>query len=317
MRPRLSALTACAALGMLAVKAHAAELESPSALPISLELRGCEALDQAELFKLLVIEFRTLNVRPSTPPELVRVICGRERATVTLDESPSANEVDLLATRKAAWPRLLALSISEIVIEARARVPLEAPQGAPAPVTSGRSAPPLRSASDARWRFFSSLLVRRALRTRAFLAGPELGAASALWRHFSVAADVRIELGQKNTELARVDWFSASAAAVALLDSNVGPWDFAAGPGFRVGYLRLSPSVRQENAVGHDLSGVWAGPELVGRVRYDVGAHWFALLSADGGIVTAPVRGLVNGEQRLIDTGGAWISAGLGLGFTF
>jgi hypothetical protein len=81
-----------------------------------------------------------------------------------------------------------------------------------------------------------------------------------------------------------------------------------------IGYLRLSPQVQVANATGHTVSGVWAGPELVARARYELGARWFVLGSIDSGIATTSVTGLVDGDQRVLDSGGAWVSTMLGAG---
>jgi len=49
-------------------------------------------------------------------------------------------------------------------------------------------------------------------------------------------------------------------------------------------------------------------------VRYDLSARWFALGSVGAGFASTSVTGLVNGEQRAIDTGGAWLISTLGAG---
>jgi len=147
--------------------------------------------------------------------------------------------------------------------------------------------------------------------------GPEGGIELSLTPHFALAADVRVELGSTHTELADVHWLSTRGALAALVGGRVGAWQGAIGPGWCVGYLRLSPTVTAANAAGHVVTGVWSGPELVLRARYDFSERWFAQVGVDSGIVTLPVAGLVDGQQRLIDGGGAWISASLGLGARF
>jgi hypothetical protein len=319
MRSRRGALTigapALLCLLLAAARAEGAGASAgPATLPIALELEGCEALDPIELYKLLAIEFRTLNVLPVEPRERVHVACTRTRAVVRLESSRSSNEVELSATAPAIWPRLLALSVSEIVTESRARVTPVAPASA----TPEPSAPPQKPTQSAhaegRFRGFAGVSLRRALRPETWLVGPDLGASFDLNRYFSVALDLRLEFGRTDTALAKVDWLSASGAFALLAGGSVGDWHFGAGPGVCLGYLRLSPQVRVANATGHPVSGVWAGPELVARVRYDLNARWFALGNVDAGFASTSVAGLVNGEQRAIDTGGAWVSAMLGTG---
>jgi len=320
MRVRRAALTIGVAPALLSLlfMAERAQGASPStepfALPITLELQGCEAVDQAELYKLLAIEFRTLNVLPTAPRERVRVTCTNQRASVRLESGSSSNDVDLSATTPAIWPRLLALSVSELVTESRARItPTALPRASPEPHEP--PAKPTQTVSDNQGlRVFAGVSLRRALRPATWLAGPDLGATLDLNRYFSLALNLRLEFGSTDTTLAKIDWLSVSGAFAVLAGGSVGAWHFGAGPGVGIGYLRLSPQVQVANATGHTVSGIWAGPALVARVRYDSSARWFALGSVDAGFASTSVAGLVNGEQRAIDTGGAWVSAMLGAG---
>jgi hypothetical protein len=284
------------------------------ALPVTVELQGCEAVDQAELYKLLVIEFRTLNVLPAVPRERIQIACTKQRANVRLETGSSANDVDLSATSPAIWPRLLALSVSELVTESRARTTaIVTPPAILAPIEP--PAQPTQTLRDREgFRVVAGVSLRRAVRPATWLAGPDLGAMLDLNRYFSVALDLRLEFGRTHTELAKVDWLSASSGFALLAGGSMGDWHFAAGPGLCVGYLHLSPQVQVENATGHTVSGIWAGPELVTRVRYDLSARWYALGSVDAGFASTSVTGLVNGEQRAIDTGGAWAALMLGAG---
>jgi|SRR6185369_4156896 len=283
-------------------------------LPIVLEIEGCEAIDQAELYKLLAIEFRTLDVLPREPRERVHVQCTAQRAVVRLESGSTSNEVDLRATAQALWPRLLALSVSELVTESRARVTPVVPATTPEPASPPPSEPTQATRDSERFRAFAGVSLRRAFRSATWLAGPDLGASLDLNRHFSLALDLRLEFGRTDTSLAQVDWLSASGGFALLAGGRVGDFHFAAGPGVSVGYLRLSPQAKVPDATEHAVSGIWAGPELVARARFDLGARWFALGSVGAGFASTSVAGLVNGEQRAIDSGGAWLISTLGAG---
>jgi hypothetical protein len=320
MRSPRGALTigvACAVLASLLASAHAQGADSTvaaPALPIALEVEGCADIDQAELYKLLAIEFRTLDVLPREPRERVHIQCTAERAVVRLESGSSSNEVDLRATAQALWPRLLALSVSELVTESRARATPLVPH-----MKSELAAPPISeptqpSRAGERVRIFAGVSLRRALRSATWLAGPDLGASLELNRRFSVALDLRLEFGSTDIALAQVDWLSASGSFALLAGGSVGDIRFAAGPGVNIGYLRLSPQPKVSDATGHAVSGIWAGPEFVARVRYDLGVRWFALGSFGAGFASTSVAGLVNGEQRAIDSGGAWLISTLGTG---
>jgi len=321
MRLRRGALKTGAAraglcLALVAVRVHGAESSAESAtLPIVIELEACAAIDPVELHRLLAIEFRTLNVLPAEPRERVQVQCSAERAVVRLESGNTSNEVDLHATAQALWPRLLALSVSELVTESRARItPAVASPTPLAPISTPPNGPTPAARDKERLRAFAGVSLRRAMRPATWLAGPDLGATLDLNRHFSLALDLRLEFGRTDTELAKVDWLSAGGAFAVLAGGSAGDWHFAAGPGATLGYLRLSPLVHALGVTGHAVSGVWAGPELVARVRHDWGARWFAFGCVDTGFASTSVAGLVNGEQRAVDTGGVWISAMLGVG---
>ena len=321
MRSRRGALTIGAAAAVLslpfvAAPARGADSGAEAAtLPIALEVEGCEAVDRAELHKLLAIEFRTLDVSPREPRERVQVQCTAQRAVVRLESGSASNEVDLRATAQALWPRLLALSVSELVTESRARgAPMVAPPATPEPAVPPASDPPRPARDHARFRAFAGVSLRRALRSDTWLAGPDLGASFELNRYFGLALDLRLEFGRTDTALAKVDWLSTSGAFALLAGGSVGDFHFAAGPGVSVGYVRLSPQATVPGATEHAVGGIWAGPELVARLRYDLGARGFAVGSAGAGFASTSVAGLVNGEQRAIDTGGAWVSSILGIG---
>ncbi len=299
----------------LPLPVRAAENESES-LPIVLETSACEALDQRELLKLLAVEFQTLKVQARTPIEHVSIVCDRSQARVSIDAEPHGKVVDLGSTAASAWPRLLALSVSEIVIESRARLPEESQaRAAPAPVRR-----PVVRAAIAEPRSVRVSLggaLRRALRSSTWLAGPELGVQYDASRHFSVAADVRGEFGTTSTDLGNVRWASAHVALLGLVGGRVGAVRLSLGPGVVLGYLRLSATVDDANATGHVVSGAWGGLQLAARAQYDFSRRAFCAAHLDSGIVTWPVAGLVDGQRRLVDAGGPWISGGLAVGARF
>ncbi len=296
-----------------------ARASSSTQLPIDLAYVGCDALDHDELEKLLAVEFQTLNVQQLSPLERVRVTCEQSRALVAIDGTQTVNEVELSTTARAAWPRLLALSVSEIVIASRAHIVLpEAPAPpAPAPAKVTPKAAPAVIRPGRALRVHAGVALRRAFRSKTWLAGPELGLQLDWSRNFAFAADVRAEFGSTDTELARVHWASARGALSALVGASVSSFRFGVGPGLAVGYLRWSPTVSAANGMGHVVSGAWGGPELVARAHWDFAEHWFALASLDSGIVTWPVSGLVDDGRRLLDGGGAWASGALALGALF
>jgi len=300
---------------------HAEPASDRAALPVALEFSGCDALDQRESLKLLAIEFRTLDLEARTPLEHVRIRCDRSVARITIDERPTSNEVQLAATSPSAWPRLLALSVSELVIESRSEVVTPSPPSAPSPrhvlpvLPRDIADDPQRPARKVR--LFAAIAALRALRSATWLPGFAIGVEFASTRHLSLVADARLEFGTTQTDVAKVRWLSTRAVLGALIGDRMGAWQLGLGPQFSLGYLRLSPTVKQPGAAGHVVAGAWGGPQLTARAAYDFSERCFVRLNVDIGVVVLPVKGQVNGGRSLIDAGGVWIASGLAGGVSF
>ena len=317
---RLRAVSALSFLAMTSLLARPAAAEqSTGTLPIALELSRCEGLDQSELLKLLAIEFQTLGVTSATPLEHVQIACGADEARVTLVAAGASNRVDLAATAPAAWPRLLALSVSELVIEARARV---VPRSEPAPPAAAPARAPdvrpvLTPESVRRVRVFAGVTLRRAVRPATWLAGPQLGAEFDALPNLSLTADARLELGRTHTDLADVSWASARGALGALIGGRIQRLRLGLGPGLCLGYLRLSPTLNVAHATAHSVGGAWGGPQLVARAAFELSARWYVAASVDAGVVAWPVSGVASDGRLLLDGGGAWLSGAAALGAQF
>lgn len=313
---------ALASSAALAQEAPLDEAAPPAVtLSIPIELDGCAELDGKELRKLLAIEFETLHLGAARADERVRIHCDERGAHVTLEPAQTTADVDFSGTAPPARSRLLALRVSELVVDSRsleqkAAPPPPAPPPKPAPPPEQAPEPEPARESGSRAIVHVSLggAVRYLARPRAALWGPQIGLEFAISRHFSLGAEGRLELGRTSTQLASVRWVSERAALFALIGDAVGPLDFAAGPGVCLGRLSLTPSSVVAGGIGHEVSGVWAGPELVARGRYRFGGTWFALASIEGGVTTLPVHARASDERELIDTGGVFFSGVLGLG---
>jgi hypothetical protein len=118
---------------------------------------------------------------------------------------------------------------------------------------------------------------------------------------------------------ARVSAQTFTTAAHLYLGTATGRLRWEAGPGVRAGWVHLAGNPDAGSMLeGHSLAGAWGGPEARARVEYGVPEHRsprFAL-ELGAGFVVLPVRGLVDGAQRIYAVEGHWISlcAELGLG---
>ena len=283
---------------------------------LGVELGACPDVDRDELQKLLALEFRTLGVQPKGESERVVVTCSAERAQLTLEPDGASSEVDLSGTTPSAWPRLLALAVSELVIETRARVPVATRPASPvakrtevAPKETRRRSAPLRlfAGAEGRWLPHAS----------SSLWGPELGLETD--RFFPLTFELRLHatFGSTSTEVARVSWTAEGGSVTVLWGVRLGKVTLGAGPGFSVDALQLSPSVKIASASGQSLSGPWGGPEADVRGLLALGDALLVYARVDAGVLTFPVRGDVSDGRRLVDASGGWVSAAAGVATQF
>jgi hypothetical protein len=303
----------------VATRAHAANAANASELALPVELVGCEVLDRAELRKLLALEFGTLDIHRQPSAEHLRIACDGNTARTTLEPEGTSSDVALSGTTPSAWPRLLALAASELVIESRARViaPPSPPVPAPAPRLAQRAS--LRASTPARsriqWR--AGVTLRRQLRAGVTLIGPRLGLKMGLNRYFVLAFDGAAEFASEPGELAKVGWASEGGVLAGLVRAAAGRFEFGAGPGMFVAALQLSPTVTSAGATGHAVRGVWWGPLLTARASAALGSSVFADLDVAGGVISKGLDGVASDGRRLVDTGGSWLSLGIGVGARF
>jgi hypothetical protein len=288
---------------------------------IRIELRGCSGVDRAELEKLLAIEFRTLNVQPQGDSERVAVTCGLEHAELAFAPSGTSRTVELSGIAPGAWPRLLALAVSELVMDARARTPAAGPVAAPAasPVAAPAEKPPAVTPVVAKrlaaiFRIFAGARGQWVPSAPAMLWGPEIGVAASPFS--SVAFEIRAHagFGGTDTELARVRWTAAGGSVAARWDVRVRTWSFGLGPGFSLDALELSPDVKVSGASGRAVSGPWGGPELDLLGSVTLGSAVLVYARFDAGVLTFPVHGDASDGRRLADASGGWLAAALGVG---
>ncbi len=322
--PRVRAALASGALGLAltfgsseAPAQDAPAQDAPTLAPelaIPVELSACSDVDRAELLKLLAMEFQTLNVRAQCDSERVLITCSGARVRVTLEPAQDTTEVDLTDTATSAWPRLLALAVSELAIEARARI--VAPARPPPPIkVEARPAP--APARRTPLRLFAGARFRRAMRAETNLWGPEIGLEMGLIAAVTLVAQARAEFAGSETPLARVRWTTEGGSVALLWDWHARAWTFGVGPGFSLDALRLTPSVTLAGASGRAVGGAWGGPELVARARYSLASALLAYADVDGGVVLLPVEGNASDGRRLVDAGGSWLGASAGVALQF
>lgn len=290
------------------------ESVAPSA--IGVELAACPDVDRGELEKLLALEFQTLGVQPKGSSERVVVACDTERAQLTLEPDGASSEVTLAGTTPSAWPRLLALAVSELVIETRARVPLATVPAIPAVKrTEVASIPAIARARPLR--LFAGAQGRWIPHASTSLWGPELGLEMDPLFPLTIEVRLHASFGSTSSDVAHIRWTAEGGSVTLRWDVRLGKVTVGVGPGFSLDALQLSPSVKIASASGQSLSGPWGGPDLDVRALVALGGAILVYARVDAGLFTFPVRGDVSDGRRLVDASGGFLSGATGVAIRF
>jgi hypothetical protein len=123
--------------------------------------------------------------------------------------------------------------------------------------------------------------------------------------------------GRSPSQSARVTVKSFTTAAHLYLGISSGRVRWEAGPGARLGWVHLAGQPDEGSMLeGHSLSAPWAGPEARARVAYGAPEQRSSRLALELGTgwVLLPVRGLLDGAERLYAVEGPWLSVCAELG---
>jgi hypothetical protein len=131
-------------------------------------------------------------------------------------------------------------------------------------------------------------------------------------------------LGRASARSADVMIEEASAAAHLYFGTNTGRLRWDAGPGGRLGWAHLAGRPLPGSGLeGDTVSALWAGPELRARVAYSLmdphatsGGRRAPAIAFElgGGLIALPIRGLLDGTDRVYGIEGGWVSACLEVG---
>jgi hypothetical protein len=318
MLPRLFA--GAAVLGSCGLASSAFAVEP------KLEIVDCPALSPTVTRELLAIELGTLGVVPGSAM-LWTVRCHGQRATLTLHEALdgqpdrlAAVELDLSSTDEAAWPRLVAISASELVGQSR-----QAPRN-PSPTE-----PPKRGLmprvtrvsfdvqTQSRTSFLPSLgfVASRLGDPGTWLMGLGLGTELRFGGVLLAGADLRSQWGSTEMAPADVAWQLVSVGAFGGAATNLGLVEVSATGGLRVGRLTLSGKATSSEFSGRDLTGATGGPFAAFRARRSLGKSAFVGVFFEAGYSFWPVRGSNDAVAPLVTVDGVWTTTGVSVGCGF
>jgi hypothetical protein len=84
----------------------------------------------------------------------------------------------------------------------------------------------------------------------------------------------------------------------------------------RAGHLGLEASAPAPDS-GRTVSGAWLGPILPVRARFLLSPPFALVVTLEGGYLTLPVRGVVEGGEPIVEADGPWMSLGAGVAAVF
>jgi len=297
-----------------------------SALPdVPLSLAGCPDAWTSRLRDQLRIEIDALGREHPTAEhaDLERVMVECRGSTVrirvrTHSGAENDTELDAAGVEPDALVRTVALSAAELAGALWFdTVPRRPPDPRPPPAEVGPSRGRARVARPPPL-FWLGGSVRRAGSPGTWLVGGALASELPVTRVLGPLFDVRAELGRAKPARAPVAVEAWSLGAYLLAALPTGSVRTGVGPGLRVGWVALRGEPAPESELdGHRVSGVFAGPSLVGRVGYALSAPFpWVGLTVDGGLITWSVTGKVDAGPALFEFGGAWAGLALCLGLS-
>jgi hypothetical protein len=332
---------------MLGTCSVAAAAPPPAVGPsgVALVQKDCPELDEHALRELFELELRTLSVTDSRVR--VEIACSNDVAVVSLTDAegssyPIASRVDFSKVGAGARERLIAIAATELVAQAehasrsnaaekdrerkeeqeRERQRTQAAGIAAAEPghaePSPKDAAPAANGHDQEPRTELSLLAVGTVTgtPTTFLGGGALGVRVRIAGPWAAMFDVRLDGGATDTVPARVVWTMLGGSAAFLFEQHFGVAHLGVGAGVRAAHLALDASAPAPDS-GRTVRGAWLGPMLPVRARFLLAPPVALLVTLEGGYVTLPVRGVVEGGEPIVEADGPWISLGVGVAAVF
>jgi hypothetical protein len=322
-------LTRALILSLLASERAQAEASVPQGEP-EVEVADCPTELASPLPAAVRLELDVLlRERGATraPPDRVSIRCAgdRVRIDVTMQGAKRESSIDVGALSADHRARAVALATAELVHSMSMGVPKAPPPVAPpktttaavpAPAEQDVSTPPRRG-----WQR-STLAVGGVAhwlgKPATVLFGARAAFRSPVGNLLVPTLFFEGSAGGFHAHSAQISVAALSAGAVLGFGLTTGSVRVEVGPGARFGWVRLTgepdPGVMLE---GHGLSAAWGGPEARARVAVSPSPERspsFAL-ELGAGFVALPVRGFVDGTERVYAVDGPWLAVSAEVGF--
>jgi hypothetical protein len=298
---------------------HGAASATQPERPEMLEGKGCETSVLDAVRAQLRVELA--NQAPFPDGMRVRLSCAATVVEIVVFEHDGNRElirqrVDLRATKQQLKPRIVALTIVELIREA------EALDGAPSrtvepPATADRknlaAEPPIE-----RERRAIALLAFAQASSFRFETPLAWGAGLRLdygVTRFALGLDSTIARGTEPRSLGSITTTVVAMSVHAAWAPRAGDLFARLGLGHAFGVGRISGDAHAPGARGQVVTGAWGAPYALAAFGNEFGPVRVEL-RGQLGWVTFPVEGLVS-EGHTVRLGGAWSCLQLGAGLTF
>ena len=329
---RSATLTVMAMLGLWCQPARAREAEP------RVDFVGCSSISLGVTSELLAIELKTLGIAASSAVYWT-VRCREQQATVQLHGTPlpqtvpgetasrppigadvtASVDVDLSSTDQAAWPRLIAISASELVEQVGRGASMNAPL-VPNPMRESLVrvqlvALAVKTKINAQYMPWLGLNLSHLGDPGTNLFGVGLGVDRRLGSVGLLGLDLRSQWGKTSLPEVNVAWQLTSLALEGGAGLALGAVSVDVLGGMRIGRIALSGETTSSDLSGRRLVGATAAPIVALRLRRSLGRRLFLGLALEEGYCLLPVRGNYDGVTPLLTVEGLWTNATLSLGW--
>ena len=298
---------------------------------------GCSSISPGVTTELLAIELKTLGIA-ARPAVYWTVRCHEQQATVQLHGTPlpqtvtetasrlaieadvtASVDVDLSSTDQAAWPRLIAISASELVEQvtrgALMSTPTVANQTRASLMRVQLVALVVKTKINAQYMPWLGLNLSHLGDPGTNLFGVSLGVDRRLGSVGLLGLDLRSQWGKTSLPEVNVAWQLTSLALEGGAGLALGAVSVDVLGGMRIGRIALSGETTSSDLSGRRLVGATAAPIVALRLRRSLGRRLFLGLALEEGYCLLPVRGNYDGVTPLLTVEGLWTNATLSLGW--
>jgi hypothetical protein len=304
--------------------ARAESSEVPVEDSIRLESSTCSHSLVDEVQRFLRVELKNTSIASSETAPRVILSCSERVSLIRalIGGHESTRQLDLARTDPALHARVIALAIAELLRDTAAGVAVEPPlvtnaappsKSAPAPAPAPEPEPaPSAPAPPATSHLVAFAKLENFGPSFEPLSGGGLTFSHELG-HFSLGLGPTLATGQRKLALGSVGMLAAdlSLRLAYRFPNRALPGEV--GLGHALGLARLTGTSALPNTTADGVTGAWAGPFVFGTLDVTVADPLFLEIAAQLGVVTFPVRGLVQGDAD-IAIAGIWSGLSLGLG---